>query len=982
MQGILNEWCFSSQNIQCNLHIEGRIAFLSLRHPLRQGAVLSFFIHDDWVAQDARSQDTSHMNSDEASLLGLSRHVNKAPLGLEGNSALGAPGPSNQIAALELGGLEGNSASGTPDPSLCTQTADEHGHARDGILEMKPNPGIPPDLDGMVPHRQRNAEGQVIIGRTIAPPNWQANRAYRFAAESGSLFRDDADDLRVRIRSWIASVRTQLILPHRDFTIRAQPMGDLEIKIRRAWRDQIQNTDRIKFTVVRPSPNIGYTGRRPLHVLIELNRPYNSQLLPILIAHREITARGPASHVQWIPVLVATPIGRTTLHNICAPPCRSDQLLVPMPGRVRRWMSQENGRPIYSGLFLPIWWDTRIRPPPDPAYEHDDQQAPMQMASAPVDFNDTGEDRNGDVSQSAESPISHVFDRWCRSEEDAEQIKDIDNSDATWLMQITDIPSTYELCCQQLLVQKFNELETIREGIRICSHGLSGTSIGSRYFVIPAAHLSILKQAIRLNWPEFQDASGQLYFVHPQPQDTLRPSWRTCIHIVAEFFADDVVRPIDVAPVLEESVVWNAYGTASIKHEACYYTRHTHFRDVLAKFEHLCVRASFRCIVRVEGRRLHPEEVATVTDGTCVQLHALPQVSAPPQEFANYFWHGQQFLGATANLLEHEVMPSVTWSFHLLTADGYQGHRDYHPSNSEFQSSDQIVTVMYHLWQEQTPDALVFAGLIHVGDCATLHFLGFPPDSDLAPGLVWRDVNQAPLVTALWLPRATTVLDFCQALLVGGSSFDPISMAVVVDGIEYLSHDRFRPRVGALYLLRPALPSDEDKATLLQRHALVSDLPQEDVHPDFDVTSFMQNPADSTTPSDRTQGQYVVHIFARKTWHKAFDTDSTENLQAQIVEQWNLPTSGDMSVVALHPITYPPHWVADGDTLAFIVELAGDAIRRANVDDVLVVTQIRFQYTQTRYVKERVHAVWIPQTMNRKDVLTFLRVRNFVVTVA
>ena len=35
------EWCYSSRNIQCNLHIEGRIAFMSLRHPLRQGAVLS-----------------------------------------------------------------------------------------------------------------------------------------------------------------------------------------------------------------------------------------------------------------------------------------------------------------------------------------------------------------------------------------------------------------------------------------------------------------------------------------------------------------------------------------------------------------------------------------------------------------------------------------------------------------------------------------------------------------------------------------------------------------------------------------------------------------------------------------------------------------------------------------------------------------------------------------------------------------------------
>ena len=554
------EWCFSSQNIQCNLHIEGRIAFLSLRHPLRQGAVLSYFIHDDWVAHDASNQDTAPLNTDETSLIDLS-------MGLEGNSASGTPGPHDKNEGCDLGGLEIHSVSGTPDPLICTQINDENGPS---LREVKPNTGIPPDLDGFVPHRQRTSDGQVTIGRTIAPPNWQMNRAYRFAAESGSLFRDDADDLRVRIRSWIASVRTQLILPHRDFTIRAQLMGDLEIKIRRAWRDQILQTDRIKFTVVRPSPNIGYTGRRPLHVLIELNRPHNSQLHPILIAHREITARGPVGHAQWVPVLVATPIGRTTLHNICAPPCRSDQMLVPMPGRVRRWMSQENGRPIYAGLFLPIWWDVRIQPPPNPAYEEDDQQVLMQIASASFGDQETVQDNQGG-----------------------------NNSDFPEPLQITGTSPTHELCCHQLLVQKLSELETNREGLRICSHGLSGTSIGSRYFVISDAQPLLLQQAIRSNWPEFQDAQGFLHLVHPQPQDTLRPSWRTCIHIVVEFFADEVTQSADVAPGLEESVIWTAYGTASIKHEACYFPRHTHFQDIAEKFGHLCDRASFRCIVRV-----------------------------------------------------------------------------------------------------------------------------------------------------------------------------------------------------------------------------------------------------------------------------------------------------------------------------------------------------------------------------------------------
>lgn len=252
------------------------------------------------------------------------------------------------------------------------------------IREMRPNHAITPDPDAFVPFRQRDATGQLIIGRTIAPPNWERNRMYRYAAESGSLYRDDADELRIRIRSWIASVRTQLILPHRDFTIRGQLMGEIETKIRRAWPDQILPTDRLKLTTVRPSPNVGYTGRKPLHILIELNRPRNSQLHPILIAHREITVQGPSPQVFWIPVLLATLCGVTTLHNVVAPPCRSDQMLIPLPGRVRRWLSHNDARPIFAGLFLPIWWDARLQPPPVPAYEDDDQPALMQMTAPPL----------------------------------------------------------------------------------------------------------------------------------------------------------------------------------------------------------------------------------------------------------------------------------------------------------------------------------------------------------------------------------------------------------------------------------------------------------------------------------------------------------------------------------------------------------------------------------------------------------------------
>ena len=443
----------------------------------------------------------------------------------------------------------------------------------------------------------------------------------------------------------------------------------------------------------------------------------------------------------------------------------------------------------------------------------------------------------------AEISYSHVSDLWCSFERKAgphplsDATDDLD-ADAVWVMQfwvmqLSETPTIRDLCCQQLLVQRLQEMEDSQaEGIRICSHGLSGTPVGSRYFMIAAAKVHLLKQAIRQNWPEFQDAEGNIYFVHPQPQDTLRPSWRTCVHVIVEFLPEDAVGDIGVVPALEESVVWDAFGNANAKHEACYYASQLHFGDIATKFEHLCMRAKYRCIVRAEGYRMHPEETTTIVAGACIQLHALPQVSAPSNEFVEYFWHGHQFLEATANLLGHWVMPAVTWSFHLLTEDGYQGHRDYNPSNTEFQSGDQVATVMYHLWQELTPGALAFTGLIHIGDRSTLHFLGFPLDSEYYPGLVWRDVNQVPLISALWLPSVASVRDFSQALAIGDESLDPSTLAVTSEDFLYQPDDRFKPRVGKLYFLRPFLPSDDEEVSLIQKQITSSNLQPDEVEGD------------------------------------------------------------------------------------------------------------------------------------------------------
>jgi len=394
----------------------------------------------------------------------------------------------------------------------------------------------------------------------------------------------------------------------------------------------------------------------------------------------------------------------------------------------------------------------------------------------------------------------HVFDRWCDSRPLQHDIRHTDSPvgqlhsgyddfDSSWLMQISGSSSSNDICCQQLLVQRFQELEDHSvENVRICSHGLSGSSVGSRYFALEYAKLTSLKQSVRQNWPEFHDADCKLYFVQPQPQDTLRPSWRTCVHIVVEFIDGKSSCPIGVVPVLEESAIWDAHGKTNIRHDACYYSQQLHNRDVVSKFDHLCVRASFRCIVRAEGYRLHPEETTTIVEGAFIQLHALPQVSAPPIEFADYFWHGDHFLETAGNLLGHWVSPQITWSFHVLT--GTCRLLVLLPLLDLFIS---VISQLCTSWASLSTvnNFLAWSG-------ATLVLL-------LRLSLRW------------WLPPVSTVGDFCQALDIGDRIPEFSTMAVETDGLQYLLDDRFKPRVGRLYFLRPVHQPAEDEVAFFQR---------------------------------------------------------------------------------------------------------------------------------------------------------------------
>lgn len=51
----LDQWCHPRHGVQCNLHIESRIALMAHRHHLLPGSLLEIFIHDDDVPEQSVS---------------------------------------------------------------------------------------------------------------------------------------------------------------------------------------------------------------------------------------------------------------------------------------------------------------------------------------------------------------------------------------------------------------------------------------------------------------------------------------------------------------------------------------------------------------------------------------------------------------------------------------------------------------------------------------------------------------------------------------------------------------------------------------------------------------------------------------------------------------------------------------------------------------------------------------------------------------
>ena len=287
-------------------------------------------------------------------------------------------------------------------------------------------------------------------------------------------------------------------------------MIELESRIRRAWRDQIASTDRVRLTPVRPSPRIGYANQLSLHILIEMNRPARSSTIPILIASRQIDANGPSDNVHWIPVLVNSPVDMNILHQICAPPCDVGQMLIPQPGRLRRWLSGNQQRPVTPGLFLPIWWDRRLR------------------------HQQTDEDE-GDTNAMYQMHLTiQPAPAWnCRTLGESTNIDDLlmDDSGETPQEARDHTPQVHlhQESLDRVLQQIQADDNNPEEDWTIVTHGLSQRHIDTRRVPVTTLDIEVIQSQVREAWIDWH-YPARLIFIDPNPGTAQE------IHAIVEFY--------------------------------------------------------------------------------------------------------------------------------------------------------------------------------------------------------------------------------------------------------------------------------------------------------------------------------------------------------------------------------------------------------------------------------------------------------------
>ena len=332
----LAEWCGPSTRAICRMQVERRSIPITELIEFQAGSLLEVFV------------SLQHVEDDGTSLLQSGTPTSTTP-----QTTIGHVEPSN----VPLGSLSTHVIDRWCDSLSSCDVQEVAAKAR--IIQARPNGDIVPDQDNQVPYQYRLHNGARIPGTIIPPPNWNRLPGLRYASDRGAVVRDEAHQLRVRIRSWL--------VPHdrfgpeysKDCTIPAQLFLRLLDRLKSVWQPELLQGDRLRMRIVQPTPAPPVGEQARLYILLECNRPHISTRKAILLSFQEFTSAGPSPDMTWIPYLAPEVITPQIVAGALPMPCDPRHLIISAGTPDRRWLAEQDERAVADGLYLPILRDVR-----------------------------------------------------------------------------------------------------------------------------------------------------------------------------------------------------------------------------------------------------------------------------------------------------------------------------------------------------------------------------------------------------------------------------------------------------------------------------------------------------------------------------------------------------------------------------------------------------------------------------------------------
>ena len=330
------------------------------------------------------------------------------------------------------------------------------------------------------------------------------------------------------------------------------------------------------------------------------------------MANREINEHGPSNVIRWTPALVPPNIDMITVHALCAPPCAAQQMLIPHPGRVRRWLEMGQNRQATAGLFLPLWWDRRLQVPQGDAYEEDDQHALLQTPSGEKDWYANCKLLDNWYEATTLSTPQHL-EREGEAQEDLAPILIIDE----W----------------EPLMELLAEPQESPAELTLIMHGLFQTDVGQRETRVER-DIEDIRAAVLRTWEDYfhTGITGFLHIVKPQDE-----TGRNRLRTIVEMSGAGVTLPVrDVATL--RRVHWQEERGSDYLQGAAYHTPGINNCELFAQTDlaHWCLsHHSYRCNVHIENQILLPLSPANLRQGSRIDIFVHQQEYPEQDEVAS-----------------------------------------------------------------------------------------------------------------------------------------------------------------------------------------------------------------------------------------------------------------------------------------------------------------------------------------------------------